>query len=219
MKIRLIMWASISVNVALVSFFIYRRATSKPSGIDYNIWNQSRNDVLAGLPVDTGSIVFIGTSLTEGFPLNELYPGLPVKNRGISGNKISHILSRIAPILHASPKKLFIEAGTNDLVNDENVLISDYREVLTIVKKSGVRAYIQSLPPLCRSSLKYQAKADRVNLFLHSLCDSLRLPFIDISNPLKKGEGMDTALSYDGIHMNAKGYSIWKKAIDPYIRN
>jgi lysophospholipase L1-like esterase len=69
-----------------------------------------------GPAIRPGDIVFAGNSLTEAFPVAELF-GPHVQNHGIGGNQTSHILARIGLIAAAKPLNIFLEVGINDLFN------------------------------------------------------------------------------------------------------
>ena len=208
---RKIMWLSIAVNLSLVIFFIYRRVTAKEFHKDMDLWNESRNDVFQALPLDSNSIVFIGTSLTEGFPLNELYPTLPVKNRGVTGNRACHILSRLKT-MQGPFKKIFIEAGTNDLWYPEQEFYHDFTEVINLSRQKSKEVYIQSVLPVSDSVGK-QDVVNRFNAWIRRKCDSLNIEFIDLESNLTRNGMLDKGLSYDGIHLNGRGYQRWNKLI------
>ena len=48
-------------------------------------------------PVDPGRVVFMGDSITDGWRLEEAFPGKPYVNRGISGQTTAQMLVRIYP--------------------------------------------------------------------------------------------------------------------------
>jgi hypothetical protein len=94
---------------------------------------RARAKTLNDLHLDSSDVVFVGNSLTEGFPLTEMFHNINIKNRGISGNTISDVLDRITPIAQAHPRKMFIEIGINDLKNQidnleaaKSALLRDY---------------------------------------------------------------------------------------------
>jgi lysophospholipase L1-like esterase len=215
--VKTFLFLSVAANVVLGSFIIYKKVTVTSVNKDMDQWNQVRYDVQNSLPVDSSSIVFIGTSHTEGFPLNEYYPDLPIKNRGIVGNRARMILSRLQTIIPNRPVKLFIEAGTNDLWYPEAEFYSDYKEILTLAKKRIPYVYVQSIPPVAASTGK-QELVNKFNNWLHNNCDSLSIKFIDLSQALMYNGYLDSTLTRDGIHLNGKGYQRWKKEIDPYLK-
>ena len=65
---------------------------------------------------DENRVVFMGDSITDGWKLNEYFPGEPYINRGISGQTTPQMLLRFrADVINLKPKVVVILAGTNDL--------------------------------------------------------------------------------------------------------
>ncbi|HEV8515230.1 MAG TPA: hypothetical protein VGQ59_18235, partial [Cyclobacteriaceae bacterium] len=59
-----------------------------------------------------------------------------------------------------------------------------------------------------------------LNNGLTSICSKYHLVYVNLFDLLKTKENkLDTAYTFDGIHLNGKGYLIWKKAIEKYIVN
>lgn len=67
------------------------------------------------LPVDTGDILFIGDSITEGFPIAEMSGNCAIKNRGVSGAIADEVLRIILMKNTTKSTKIFLMAGINDL--------------------------------------------------------------------------------------------------------
>ena len=87
-------------------------------------WNQlgryhEANQELMKGPVDPGRVVFIGDSITDGYRLDEAFPGKPYVNRGISGQTTAQMLVRFYPdVLALKPAAVVIFAGTNDIARN-----------------------------------------------------------------------------------------------------
>lgn len=77
-------------------------------------------DVQLGWPSPgTERVVFIGDSITEGWKLENSFPGKPYINRGISGQTSSQILLRFRQdAIDLHPKVIVLLAGTNDLAEN-----------------------------------------------------------------------------------------------------
>ncbi|MEJ2083185.1 MAG: GDSL-type esterase/lipase family protein, partial [Acidobacteriota bacterium] len=64
-------------------------------------------------------VVFMGDSITEGWKLDDSFPGKPYVNRGISGQTTSQMLLRFRQdVIDLQPKVVLILAGTNDLAEN-----------------------------------------------------------------------------------------------------
>jgi lysophospholipase L1-like esterase len=84
-------------------------------------WNQlgryhDANKALMKGPVEAGRVVFIGDSITDGYRLDEAFPGKPYVNRGISGQTTAQMLVRFYPdVIALKPAAVIMLAGTNDI--------------------------------------------------------------------------------------------------------
>ena len=64
-------------------------------------------------------VVFMGDSITEGWHLDQSFPGKPYINRGISGQTTPQMLVRFRQdVIHLEPKVVVILAGTNDIAGN-----------------------------------------------------------------------------------------------------
>src|SRR3982750_395465 len=64
-------------------------------------------------------VVFMGDSITDGWKLEQYFPGKPYVNRGISGQTTPQMLIRFRPdVIDLNPKAVVIFAGTNDLAGN-----------------------------------------------------------------------------------------------------
>lgn len=220
--------ASVSLNLIILLVYAGKRyyyAHSKPAapaaGYPFDNWNIMRTSLFSIQRVDTGDIVFVGNSLTEAFPVTEMF-GSNCKNRGISGNKTAHILKRIALIAKGHPKKLFIEAGINDFVFGGTVdsTFNNYIKILGVIKRESPRTlvYVQSTLPTCGSYEPFNISVIELNEKLREYCKRMSIRYIDIYSPMVLAGKMDSTLTADGLHLNGKGYDIWQHAIAGYVK-
>ena len=92
---------------------------------EYDAYKRSRAGSFAFLNqnyCEKGATVLAGDSITEGYTHTELFAeytaetGIPVYNRGISGDTSDRLLERLEKtILNIKPKNLVLLIGTNDL--------------------------------------------------------------------------------------------------------
>jgi lysophospholipase L1-like esterase len=220
---------SLALNVIFVLFFVgkylYNRyprekpSSTPPSSVD--VWNKYRQSVLTLLPIDSTDIVFVGNSITEGFPLQEMYPGIHVKNRGIGGNRSNHILARIREIVEMHPRKLFLEAGVNDIWDHAplDTLEANYQKIVAEIRTYSPKTalYVQSVFPVGDPFKGLGPQVDSFNVWLAAYCNENKVQFINVFPRLENKGYLDSTLTYDGLHLTGKGYKIWKKAIDSLV--
>jgi len=178
------------------------------------------------MPITSNHIVFLGDSLTAAFDLGHHFRGLPVINRGLSGDTTYEVLYRMGEIVKARPKKLFLMIGINDLFNgeDETIIFGNIVKILDQFRENSPETvlYLQSLLPVNESVLFSE---EGINLFIFSLNDSLmryckdhQIHFMDLYPHFLDTHGqMDCKYTYDGVHLTEAGYELWAQVIRPYI--
>ncbi|MBP5609627.1 MAG: hypothetical protein J6X66_15345 [Lachnospiraceae bacterium] len=202
---------------------IYQRSNYK----DYCVANDTydtleyKYEMIYNYPTD---VVFCGDSLVERCSWDEMYPELEVKNRGIGGDTVYGLMSRMDTIMATQPKKLFVYVGINDVLfgREPDDIINRYRELMDVIAGyEGVKVYIQSILPVSAS----QSDAERILLDTHEidealagLCEERGFTYIWLWDEYA---GDDWALLdeyyYDGVHINARAYKHWKEILDPYV--
>jgi lysophospholipase L1-like esterase len=217
---------SIAINFIIIGFigakrYYYANSQPAPGPSTFDLWGKMRNSLYELHPVDSNDIVFVGNSLTEAFPVTELF-GANCKNRGIGGNKTTHILARIESIAMTHPRKIFIEAGINDFVFGGNVgsTFNNYVQILKRIDSLSPRTliYVQSTIPTCGPYGIYNDSVRALNSRLFGYCEQSNIAYIDVYSQMVTGNKMDSTLTEDGLHLNGIGYEIWQKTIEKYVR-
>lgn len=221
---------SITFNCLLIFGFVAKRYYYSRGAESVNsqeiplneLYRLGRIDLFNGMPISEDDIVFVGNSLTEGFPVTELY-GPRFKNRGISGNTTMNVLSRIESIAKRKPRKIFLEIGINDLKNGLSIETT-YKNYISIIDKIRslsplTQVFIQSLTPTSGYYRSTNAKVIVMNKMLYDHCQKNDLIYIDLFTPLQNGNGLDSIFTNDGLHLNYSGYKIWQQKIENYLNN
>ncbi|WP_329905490.1 serine hydrolase [Porphyromonas pogonae] len=174
-------------------------------------------------------VIFLGDSLTEGGDWCKLLRKKHVVNRGISGDTGMGIYSRLADILPAHPRKIFLMCGVNDISHglsaDSIVSLIDMNISRIQYESPETKLYLQSLLPINESFgrwKKLEGKTDlipEINQKLEVLAKDKKIPYIDLF-PLFVEPGthiMRKELTKDGLHLNDTGYGIWSKVLKRYL--
>lgn len=203
--------------VTLVFLTISRLAVER---IEHNHHGQ-RTDFFKRYPVYKDDIVFLGDSITDGGCWEELFPGVPLKNRGINADTTTGVLNRMDEILVNQPKAIFILIGTNDLPffqyrHDDDIL-NTYTEILALCKKESpsTRVFVQSLLPRHK---RYAKRIQGLNARLQELARQFDDTYIDLYSTFAGENGeLKKELTNDNLHLMAEGYARWVKILQPYI--
>ncbi len=169
-------------------------------------------------------IVFAGDSLIDRANWHELMVNCDIINRGVSGDTSARLLSRMDDIVWHQPKMLFIMVGANDLYNGVEIdtLVANYQKIIDVVRKRSPETiiYMHSILPTVYRMVPITKKNIRIaNGRLKALADNDKVFYIDLYRHMADGGGdLNGSYTFDGLHLNGKGYLVWKHAIDQYIK-
>src|SRR5436189_1976121 len=103
---------------------------------------------------DEQRVVFMGDSITDGWKLDQYFPGAPYVNRGISGQTTSQMLLRFrSDVIDLHPRVVVVLAGTNDLsANTAPISLegieNNYRSMVDLAHASGINVVFASVMPI-----------------------------------------------------------------------
>ena len=172
-------------------------------------------------PLAPDDVVFLGDSITEGGPWEELFPDLRVRNRGIGGDTSDGVLRRLDQVTRAQPAKLFLMIGTNDLFrgDSEDEIVANIAEILATLKQEtpDTEVYLQSVLPRAPS---YRAEIEALNARLAELALEHGAAWIDLYPAFLEPEtgGIRPELSNDELHLLGPGYALWREQIEVQVR-
>ncbi|WP_324181652.1 GDSL-type esterase/lipase family protein [Aquimarina gracilis] len=178
-------------------------------------------------PLNYGDIVMLGNSITEEGRDWKAKLGVPnARNRGASGDVTEGVLLRLKEIIHFKPKMIFLMIGINDLSNrcsHKAMSSPEYvgYNILKITKKihrkiPDTKIYLQTILPTSHEFMKDDI--DAVNSIIKSNEKNGTYEVIDLNAVFLDEEGLlRSDLTYDGIHLNVKGYETWVDVIKPFL--
>ena len=180
-----------------------------------------------------GGIVFIGNSIIQGFPLKKYFPEANIYNRGIVADKIgigndAGVLKRMnISCYDLQPSVIFIMIGINDIADGRRSAKTIAQGVEQIVNNIFQRhpmseVYIHSILPIQGDLSRLNPSIDSVNTYLQEMVDMISIlyfvRFIDLHMLFSDDYGqLFEELTWDGIHLNSKGYDIWAEFISTLI--
>jgi acyl-CoA thioesterase-1 len=196
------------------------RSPARDPGADPSAATSTGGDIPgAGTPTERPTLVFLGTSLTAGYGLEDpdsAYPaliqrkidsaGLPyeVVNAGVSGETSAGALRRIDWILRHPPAVLVIESGANDMLRGQDIdsLRANIQAMIDRVRQRSpdtriVLAAMEAMPNLGR------AYARRFRAVYTDLARENGLPLLPFI--LDRVAAVESLNQGDGIHPNEAG--------------
>ena len=188
----------------------------------YGTYYDAKRSFFESLPNDTNEIIFLGNSITDMCAWNELFGMANIKNRGISGDVINGVIDRLEEVVSSFPKKIFLMIGTNDLARKRSVeqILTDYEKLITLIiqKTPKTQLYLQSVLPTKNQSTRNNNDIIQINKGILELAKKYSLTYINLFDLFKTNENeLNMNYSCDGLHLNGKGYLLWKDAVIDYV--
>ncbi len=179
--------------------------------------------------------VLAGDSITLGFPQQWLPAGSTWLNQSVSGDTSAGLLKRLDLFGQTHPDRIFIMIGINDLLRgfENEMVLSNYREILDTLQREHPQAKIvvQSILPHATSETASWEGRDRLknvtnarirylNTRLQAIAEEETGVYYLNLYPLFADEErkLDPKLSTDGLHLNERGYLVWRSAIQMYTQ-
>jgi lysophospholipase L1-like esterase len=217
------------------SFERWRASRASMYMNDFGELNRYR-DANAALPPPApgeNRVVFLGDSITDGWPIAEYFPGKPYLNRGIGGQTTPQMLVRFREdVINLKPGVVVILAGTNDIAGNTGPMTLDeieanYASFAELAAAHNIRVVFSSVLPVHNYTPQSQEffaqrppeKILALNRWLKHYCDERDLVYLDYFSALVDDKGLlKKDLAADGLHPNAAGYKIMAPLAESAIR-
>lgn len=171
-------------------------------------------------------IVFTGSSsIRKWVTLAEDFPGLPVMNRGFGGSEVFDSFNYAQlTVIKYKPRLVVMYAGSNDIAAGKTPqrVLEDFKAFATKVWAALPEcriSYISNAPNPKRWNLVAQMQ-EASRLIEEFTKTDKRLQFINVYSHMIGADGKPKPdiFAADQLHMNAKGYAIWKEVVGPYLK-
>lgn len=172
-----------------------------------------------------GLYLFVGSSSIRFWStLKEDYGGYNVINRGFGGSTFQDLINFKEELIFAyRPCKVFIYEGDNDIFKGEKVehIISLAKSIASEIKERLPKTQIYFLA--AKPSVARWDKRELYKEFNYTLQSWASFEedvhFIDVWTPMcdESGDVLEDLFIGDNLHMNSKGYDIWKQVVKPYV--
>lgn len=173
-------------------------------------------------------VVFLGDSITDGWRLEEYFPGYDFVNRGISGQVTGQMLGRFQKdVIALRPSALVILAGTNDIGRSvpSEVIESNFASMFDLADKHRIKVIVCTVMPVSdyakdrgvrfiQTQRRSPARITALNVWLKQEAARRKYKLVDYHAAMVDESGhLKREYSDDGLHPNATGY----RAIAPQI--
>ncbi|HMO51713.1 MAG TPA: GDSL-type esterase/lipase family protein [Kiritimatiellia bacterium] len=165
-------------------------------------------------------IVFFGDSQLAGWRLAPSFGTLPIKNRGINGDRAARAIHRFEhDVIRENATMVVILIGINDLGGGATVdeVVASIDGILAKAREHRIEVVLGSILPLQGGYYSPEA-ASMVRHINALLAARANVTFVDFHTALLDHDGrMTREYTDDGLHPNARGYSMMTKLLQPVL--
>jgi lysophospholipase L1-like esterase len=207
----------------LISIDLFAQNTKPPFWQD--IQNFKHQDSLQRPPAH--SILFVGSSsFTKWTDVQNYFPGYTIINRGFGGSSLPDVIRYEKEVIFKyQPKQIVIYCGENDLAASDTItgdlVFQRFKQLFSDIRKTlpNVPLVFISLKP---SPSRWRLKEKQITankLIEDYLKKQKNAQFVSVWNAMLGADGKPKPDLFieDNLHMNAKGYAIWQKLLQPYL--
>jgi lysophospholipase L1-like esterase len=198
-------------------------------------WNQLGryhidNLRLRSEPADKNRVVFLGDSITDGWKLEQSFPGKPYVNRGIGGQTTPQMLARFyRDVINIRPTAVVILAGTNDIARNTgpqtvDMIQDNFRAMVELAQAHDIRIILCSVTPISdyaqnkQSTQRPLSDILLLNKWLKEYAEGIHATYVDYFPAMADDAGfLKKEISDDGLHPNRKGYDIMAPIVEAAI--
>ena len=178
-------------------------------------------------PPPANAILFAGSSsFRKWTDVQDYFPGYTIINRGFGGSSLTDLIYYADDIIFPyQPKQIVIYCGDNDLASSDTItpqiVFDRFKELFTLIRSRMKKVsilYVSIKPSPARKNLL--PKMLEANLAIKNFLKKERnTAFADVYYKMLNANGtpIQEIFTDDSLHMNAKGYAVWQKVIEPYL--
>lgn len=173
-------------------------------------------------------VLFIGSSsFTMWRDVQDYFPKHKILNRAFGGSQLVDLIRyRYDVIFPYQPKQIVMYCGENDFAASDTVTVdiavNRFKKLFSLIRAKYPDvpfAYVSMKPSPSRKHLlkRYESANDSIALWL---AGQKKTKFVDVFHAMLDGNGepMTDIFLEDKLHMNTKGYAIWKKLLLPVLK-
>lgn len=174
------------------------------------------------------AILFVGSSSFRMWnDLQKDFPKKVVINRGFGGSSLPHVIDYANEIIFPyNARQIVIYAGENDFAASDTVsaqtVASRFQQLFYLIreKQPDVPIVFISIKPSPSRAHLMRKMSEANQLIKEFLSEHKKTEFVDVYTLMlnESGHPKEDIFLEDKLHMNRKGYDIWKKAIKRHLK-
>jgi lysophospholipase L1-like esterase len=177
-------------------------------------------------PPDKPILLIGSSSFTKWTDVQQYFPGYDILNRGFGGSSLEDVIYYAPQVLFAYiPRQIIVYCGENDLAASAQpstkLVLQRFKQLYRLIRNqwpSVPIVYISIKPSPARWQLEssFVEANERIKGYIQK---QKHIRFLDVHTAMLTTEGETRPELYigDRLHMNAKGYEIWKNKLFPLL--
>ncbi len=208
----------------IVSCSIHAAEYPSPDRWKYTMGGFALEDEIIG--ERPGAIVATGSSSMRFWDhrIHQDLAPLTIISRGFGGSNMNDVLTFLDTlVLKHKPRAVMIYEGDNDVAQGvpvETILKTFESAVQRIhTQDDAIRIYLFSVKPSISRKEMWPTMLE-VNAGLEEMAKAdQRIIYVDVASPMLKPDGsmIEDLFVADQLHMNQKGYDLWRNAVAPIL--
>jgi hypothetical protein len=183
---------------------------------EYAAHREARLAEFARVPeVPAGTVVFLGSSTIERFPLERCFPGVPTDDRGIGDEPVDSMVERVSASLpRGELGGVVVYAGSVDFRRDPSrypwiaAKVGELLDRIALLRPGAPVCVVSPLPERGMSAETSHALAG-LEEELRAVCGRRGVAFVRTDRPpLRDASGLSEAHSADRLHLSDAGYDV-----------
>lgn len=211
------------ISLILICFAIFSYG-QKLDKFESTIVEYEKEDSIKGYQPE--AILFTGSSSIRMWKsLSEDWSPMKTINRGFGGSTIPEVTYYADRLIKPhQPKIIVFYCGENDLSNDDTkakLALKSFKLFAKYIKTNlpDTKVFFIAIKPSIKR-WNYWPKLNEANIKLEKFISKQdNYYFVDVAAPMldDKGIVLQDIFIEDNLHMNAKGYEIWKNTLAPVL--
>lgn len=214
------------IKLLALFLFLFTAVQAQVKPAYYNdIQKFKKQDSIAFPPKN--AVLFIGSStFTNWKDAQNYFPNHVIVNRGFGGSSLPDVINYVGDIVYPyQPKQIVIYCGENDFMTagtTPEMVVSRTKTLIDTIRVKYPKVpiiYLSIKPSPSRE--KYMPQMKAANEMIATLLSKTKnAKFINTADAMYNADGtiMKDIFLSDNLHMNAKGYAIWAKIMEPHLK-
>ncbi|HSC54299.1 MAG TPA: GDSL-type esterase/lipase family protein [Phnomibacter sp.] len=183
-----------------------------------------KNDSLKMPPKNR--ILFVGSSsFTKWTDVQQYFTRQTIINRGFGGSSLPDLIYYTPDVIYPyKPKQIVVYCGENDMTGKNvtaDTVLNRFKKLHGLIRAKYPKVallYVSIKPSPSRRRLMGEIVIANARI-REFLSHDKHAVFVNVYDAMLQPNGQPdgSLFTSDSLHMNASGYALWKKLMDPYV--